>query len=677
MSRRAFALAELLLVVMLMAGMLAFGLMSSGSQRNRASSQALVQNVASELQAARAQALRNHSPVAVCFPSQNGRSACSQSLYWMEGLARGEVTRVVQYAREYPDSVIAVGQWGTASINRPVSGEAWDAAGPQRWLGTGFRDYALIFTPDGSLTSNDLPLVNGAYHLLVAAQVQAAPAAAPPGTATVTTPPGYFSVSSVYAAHTIRLTPCGVLSLESGVADNQGVTISPVAIAGVAPAPAVVPPTVNAQAPSILGIEVSPRPISPSTTSSVQKGRCLTLKVRARDPRQEPLTCSWTAQNLSGGSEVGGFSFPAGTPMDWSPQAGEWVLTCTWTPPSGASAGNTFRLECKVEDPGGLSDTQTSPAVNPVTVIPGGKVCYSWHASPWRYDISVVDSDGSNEKRLTSNPADDDSPSFSPDGQKIVFVSKRTGQTEIFCMNADGSDQRRLTTNSNEDWDPSWSADGTQIFFGRNWPDRVYVMNADGSGAVNLSTGGYASEYQIRNSPDGRYVAYTGNCNAPGVPQVSGEVVVGEFVNDRINPPRVVDATNLTQNSSQRIMDSFHCWYPDNSGRFLYSSTDPQGAQFYTNALRTLRVARLVDNGAGNSPRFQMTDIQDISSTTNYYSDYGSLRLSPDMRNLVLQQGSYGYIADYDPTATPPTITRLRRLTNTTNFQMPGNWSRK
>ena len=64
--------------------------------------------------------------------------------------------------------------------------------------------------------------------------------------------------------------------------------------------------------------------------------------------------------------------------------------------------------------------------------------------------------DGSNQRRLTNNGADDLTPDWSPDGRRIAFVSHVYGQSEIFVMNADGSQQRRLTNNNAEDFSPNW-----------------------------------------------------------------------------------------------------------------------------------------------------------------------------------------------------------------------------
>ena len=59
-------------------------------------------------------------------------------------------------------------------------------------------------------------------------------------------------------------------------------------------------------------------------------------------------------------------------------------------------------------------------------------------------DIWIIDADGTDPIRRTTDAADDFAPSWSPDGSEIAFLSTRSGIRELFVMNADGSGQHSL-----------------------------------------------------------------------------------------------------------------------------------------------------------------------------------------------------------------------------------------
>jgi len=126
------------------------------------------------------------------------------------------------------------------------------------------------------------------------------------------------------------------------------------------------------------------------------------------------------------------------------------------------------------------------------------------------YEIYVMNSDGSNQTRLTSHSANDLTPAFSPDGTKITFASARAGNLEIYVMNTDGSNPIRLTNNPAIDRAPAFSPDGTKITFrsNRDGNDEIYLMNADGLNPINL-TNNLADDFGPAFSPDGAKIAFT------------------------------------------------------------------------------------------------------------------------------------------------------------------------
>ena len=117
--------------------------------------------------------------------------------------------------------------------------------------------------------------------------------------------------------------------------------------------------------------------------------------------------------------------------------------------------------------------------------------------------IHVMNADGSKVKRLTHNYDDDYAPAWSPDGQRIAFQSNRDGDWGIYVMNVDGSDFAQLTQHSSRV--PAWSPDGQRIAF-EYWAD-IHVMNADGSGFTQLT---HASGWNTEPawSPDGQRIAF-------------------------------------------------------------------------------------------------------------------------------------------------------------------------
>jgi Tol biopolymer transport system component len=110
-----------------------------------------------------------------------------------------------------------------------------------------------------------------------------------------------------------------------------------------------------------------------------------------------------------------------------------------------------------------------------------------------------MNTDGSNQWRLTSTVEWEWAGSWSPDGKRIVFsqMVPNGAVQDIVTMSSDGTDHRLLTnTPQYREEGPSWSPDGSRIAYhsDRDGHYQIYIMNEDGSSQRNVPVSG-ANDY--------------------------------------------------------------------------------------------------------------------------------------------------------------------------------------
>lgn len=89
----------------------------------------------------------------------------------------------------------------------------------------------------------------------------------------------------------------------------------------------------------------------------------------------------------------------------------------------------------------------------------------------YKGDIFTVPVGGGTATRLTTNPAYDEQPVWSPDGKKIAFASDRNGNSDVYVMSADGGNATRLTKNSATETPWAFSPDGKYVYFSAHIQD--------------------------------------------------------------------------------------------------------------------------------------------------------------------------------------------------------------
>jgi Tol biopolymer transport system component len=162
-----------------------------------------------------------------------------------------------------------------------------------------------------------------------------------------------------------------------------------------------------------------------------------------------------------------------------------------------------------------LTDTDQGRQWAPRWSPDGSEIVYSSNQSG-NWDIYVMDANGLNQRDITNNPARDEYADWY--GSTIAFGSDRDGhrnrEAAIYLMNTDGSDVRRVTWLESMDAVPSFSPDGTKLTWvdmvcgsGGCGPSHVYTGNLDGTGVQRL-TQGENNDWNPVFSPDGTKIAF-------------------------------------------------------------------------------------------------------------------------------------------------------------------------
>ncbi|MEK7813712.1 MAG: DPP IV N-terminal domain-containing protein, partial [Candidatus Desantisbacteria bacterium] len=246
-------------------------------------------------------------------------------------------------------------------------------------------------------------------------------------------------------------------------------------------------------------------------------------------------------------------------------------------------------------------------------------------------NIYIMNADGSNQQQLTSEKRKDGSttcshqPCFSFDGKKIAFVSDIEGNNDIYLMNSDASNKIRLTTSDAQDNNPSFSPDGKKIVYTAGNGIKIIDIETMQQQSIITSAATYSS---LSFSPDGQRIAFvnklgeqdeniflidvngsntinltgsssTGSSSRNHSPTFSPDGLRIAFVSGRDGNENVyiMDADGehqgrLTNNSAENLLPSFS---PD-GGRIVFYSNRDGNNEIYSIDIEGRDLQRLTNN---------------------------------------------------------------------------------
>lgn len=206
------------------------------------------------------------------------------------------------------------------------------------------------------------------------------------------------------------------------------------------------------------------------------------------------------------------------------------------------------------------------------------------------FDIYVSDLEGNILRQLTSEPGYDAEATLSPDGQKIVFTSDRSGDLELYTMNVDGSDVRQVTDQLGYDGGAFFSPDGKRLVFRASRPTtpeevstykglleqglvqptnmEIFTVNVDGTDLQQITDLGKAN-WAPYFHPGGQKIVFASNHHVP-----SGR----QFNLFMMN----TDGTGLEQITFDDTFDSFPMFSRDGK-QLVFSSNRNNGGTRSTN----------------------------------------------------------------------------------------------
>lgn len=177
--------------------------------------------------------------------------------------------------------------------------------------------------------------------------------------------------------------------------------------------------------------------------------------------------------------------------------------------------GTRYELQVADADGGNAQTALASrePIISPSWSPDGGKLAYvSFEA---KKPVIYVHDLTSGRRHVAANfKGSNSAPTWSPDGRRLAIVLTKDGNSQLYLVGADGSGATRLASSPGIDTEPRFSPDGQWIYFtsDRGGSPQIYRISASGGAAQRIT---FEGQYNVtpRPSPDGKTLAYISRPN--------------------------------------------------------------------------------------------------------------------------------------------------------------------
>ena len=176
---------------------------------------------------------------------------------------------------------------------------------------------------------------------------------------------------------------------------------------------------------------------------------------------------------------------------------------------------NTNRYQLMISDSDGQNPREalssSEPIISPTWSPDGKRVAYVSFES--KKPVIYIHELATGKRIVLSNEKGNNSaPSWSPDGSRLAVSLSRDNNTQVYLINADGSGLKRISKSVAIDTEPQFSADGKSIYFtsDRGGSPQIYRMSVEGEAVSPATRVSFKHAYATspRLSPDGKYLAY-------------------------------------------------------------------------------------------------------------------------------------------------------------------------